>query len=127
MIEHRMQRFKTKVCNDGGKEPQFGDEFVFDVKYIGDDFTMRIMNKNMMMSDDTLGTATIKVSSLCAAGGIDDWWQVDYKGNNGGKIHFKCEWIPTKSEAEEKLEAADDEIQKLKAQNWQAQMAAQQN
>ena len=51
MLENRMQRFKTKVDRDGGLEPKFGDVFELDVKYIGDDITMRIMAKNSVMSD----------------------------------------------------------------------------
>ena len=73
-----MQKFKSKVSGDGGKEPQFNETFTFDVKYIGDDFTMKIMNKNMVMNDDVLGEATIKLSGLCMGGGMDDWWQVTY-------------------------------------------------
>lgn len=101
MIEHRMQRFKSKVSNNGGKEPKFDEKFIFDVKYIGDDFTMRIMNKNSLMSDDTLGDATIKVSGLCVPGGMDDWWKVYYKGNHGGSIRFNCLWHPARSEADD--------------------------
>jgi Ca2+-dependent lipid-binding protein len=76
MIEHRMQKFKSKVSKDGGKEPKFNETFLFEVKYIGDDFTMKIMNKNMIMNDDTLGEATIKISGLCLPGGMDDWWKL---------------------------------------------------
>lgn len=127
MIEHRMQRFKSKVATDGGKEPKFDEKFVFDVKYIGDDFTMRIMNKNSLMSDDTLGESVIKVSGLCVPGGIDDWWKVGYKGKDGGSIRFKCEWHPAKTAADEALDEKEQEIERLKNQNFQAQMMQQQN
>ena len=82
-----MEKFKTKVASDGGKEPQFGDVFEYNVKYIGDDFTMRIMNKNTIMNDDCLGEATIKISGLCMPG-CDDWWKVQYKGRDAGAIRF---------------------------------------
>ena len=106
MIENRMQRFKTKVAQDGGKEPKFGDEFEMDVKYIGDDLTMRIMTKNSIMSDSKVGEATIKISSMCVPGGIDDWWVVNADGGEGGKIHFNCTWEPKQTQAEQKLEDA---------------------
>ena len=51
----------------------------------------------MMMSDDLLGEAIIKVSGLCVAGGIDDWWKVGYKGKDGGAIRFNCLWIPAET------------------------------
>jgi len=94
MIEHRMERFITKV-GDGGKEPVFGETFTFDVKYIGDDFNMKIMNKNSMSSDDLMGESIIKVSGLCINNGIDDWWVVMKNGKKEGNIHFKSVWTPS--------------------------------
>jgi Ca2+-dependent lipid-binding protein len=94
MFENRYDRFKTKVAQDGGKEPQFNEDFEMDVKYVGDDFKMRIYAKNSIMSDDLLGEAEIKTSGLCMAGGIDDWWKVGIKGEDGGAIRFRCEFIP---------------------------------
>ena len=122
-IEHRMEKFKTKVCSDGGKEPKFGDEFDYNVKYIGDDFTMRIMNKNTIMNDDCLGEATIKISGLCLPGGVDDWWKVHYKGKPAGAIRFKGEWFPRDSQTKEtELGEKDDEIAAMKEQMHQQQM-----
>jgi hypothetical protein len=71
-----MERHMTKVDGDGGKEPKFGETFTFDVKYIGDDFSMRLMNKNSVGDDDLMGDAIIKVSGLCIGSGLDDWWVV---------------------------------------------------
>jgi len=68
-IEHRMERHRTKAGS--GKEPKFNETFTFDVKYIGDDFDMRLMNDGDLMAD-----ATIKVSGLCVNGGMDDWFVV---------------------------------------------------
>ena len=131
-IEHRMERFKTKVCSDGGKEPQFNETFEYDVKYIGDDFTMRIKNKNMMMNDDLLGEAIIKVSSLCIPG-IDDWWQVHYKGKPAGAIRFRGEWIPRESQThageledkEAEIEALKEQARQMEMDNMKAQMQQQ--
>ena len=53
-IEHRMERHQTTVQEGEGKEPVFNEDFIFDVKYIGDDFHMRILNKSMM-SDGLIG------------------------------------------------------------------------
>jgi len=117
-IEHRMQKFKSKVCSDGGKEPQFDETFLFEVKYIGDDFTMKIMNKNMVMNDDTLGEATIKISGLCLPGGMDDWWKLHYKGKDGGAIRFKTMWHPKKTEAELSLDDKEAEIERLKEEGF---------
>jgi len=84
-----MERFMTKKSSNGGKEPRFDETFVFDVKYVGDDFTMRLMNDGSLMAE-----AIIKVSSLCTNGGMDDWFVVTKDGNKEGHIHFKSTWEP---------------------------------
>ena len=117
-IEHRMQKFKSKVVSDGGKEPKFEETFLFEVKYIGDDFTLKIMNKNMMLNDDTLGEATIKISGLCLPGGMDDWWKLQYKGKDGGAIRFKTMWHPKVTEAETELDEKTAEIEQLKQEGF---------
>ena len=99
-----MEKFKTKVATDGGKNPQFNEEFTYNVKYIGDDFTMRIMNKNVIQNDDCLAEATIKISGLCVNGGMDDWWKVQYKGKDGGAIHFISKWQPNNGTAGAELQ-----------------------
>ena len=42
-----------------------------------------------MMSTDMIGTAVIKLSSLCCNEGVDDWFLIQYKGRNAGKIHLR--------------------------------------
>ena len=37
---------------------------------------------------------TVKISALCANGGMDDWWPIEYKGKQSGQIHLKGEWKP---------------------------------
>jgi len=112
-IEHRMERFKTKVVKDGGKEPVFNEVFEYDVKYIGDDFTMRLMNKNSMLNDELMGETIIKISALCLPD-FDDWFVVTVKGEKAGAIRFKGDWQPRASQTKEsELAAKDDELKQL--------------
>lgn len=103
---------------DGGREPKFNETFDLDVKYIGDDFTMRIYSKNSVMADTLIGRSTIKISSLCIPGGIDDWWVVCLNDEDAGAIHFKGEWIP----AQVGNDADKAEIEALKKQLELAKM-----
>ena len=81
---------------DAGKEPTWPDEHIkIDVKYIGDDMYLDVMDENVG-SDDTIGSATIKLSALCVGGdGLDDWFEVQYKGKVAGHVHLKSTWEPT--------------------------------
>ena len=95
-IEHRMEKFKTKVAKDQGKDPKFNEIFTYNIKYIGDDFTMRILTKNSIMADELLGEATIKCTALCLPG-FDDWFDLTIKGKKSGSIRFSADWQPSES------------------------------
>ena len=112
------------MARDGGREPQFNEDFEMDVKYYGDDFTMRIYNKNSIMNDDLLGEATIKISGLCMPD-CDDWWKVQLNGKDGGAIHFKAEWCPKETAAEKELDEKEEEIARLKQEMEQQKMQQQ--
>ena len=45
-------------------------------------------------SDDFIGEGNAKLSSFTLAGGIDEWFEIYFKGKSAGKIHFRCEWEP---------------------------------
>ena len=64
---------------DAGKEPVWPDEMAkIDVKYIGDDMHLAVMDEEVG-TDDTVGSATIKLSALCHDG-IDEWFRLDFDG-----------------------------------------------
>lgn len=40
-------------------------------------------------ASDEVGRTTQKLSALCTAGGIDEWFQITYKGRKSGMLHLK--------------------------------------
>ena len=79
---------------DAGKEPVWPDEMAkIDVKYIGDDLHLAIMDEEVG-ADDIVGSATIKLSAFCTNGGLDEWFRIDYNGDHAGDIHLKSKWEP---------------------------------
>ena len=97
-ITHREDQFKTSIHKGGGKHPVWGDEFQINVKYVGDDVKVVILNKNNIGASDFVASAVLKVSGFCVNGGLDEWWTVSHKGEDAGKIHFACKWVPFDSE-----------------------------
>ena len=73
-LQYREQTFKTKVMQGAGKTPVWNEIFEVDVKYIGDNLTLRVMDQDVTTSD-TVGEAIIKLSALCIQG-LDDWFEV---------------------------------------------------
>ena len=56
--------------------PTWADEVAeIDVKYVGDDMHLTVMDENVTDSD-MVGSATIKLSSFCVDGGIDEWYEI---------------------------------------------------
>jgi len=88
VLETRMQRLRTATQKGAGKEPAWpNEEMAVDVKYIGDDLHVMIFDEKIA-SDDIVGEVTLKLSALCANGGIDGWWEITYKGKKAGNIHL---------------------------------------
>jgi len=86
-LKLREQLFKTKVLQGAGKTPKWDESFDFDVKYIGDDLQLDVLDEDTT-SNDRVGSASIKVSALCHNGGIDEWFEIQYKGKVSGKVHL---------------------------------------
>ena len=93
-ITHRMQNLRTKEHTDGGKNPVWNEHLEIDVKYVGDDIEIAVMDSEVLGSDKLIGNVLCKASGLTVNGGLDDWWQITHKGVNMGKIHLICKWEP---------------------------------
>ena len=96
VIHNRMQRLRTTTQEGAGKEPTWNETLELDVKYIGDDMKIWVMDEDVT-NDDLIGEASVKLSSLCVNGGLDDWWTITYKGKKAGMLHLKGDWTPSSS------------------------------
>ncbi len=79
----RDQTFKTKVMQNAGKTPKWNETIEIAVKYIGDDLHIEIYDEDVTTSDLICSTV-IKISALCMNGGMDDWFECQFKGKNCG-------------------------------------------
>ena len=93
VIETRHQKVRTRTINEAGKTPKWNQVFDIDVKYIGDDMIVTVYDEDVT-SDDLVGKTTIKLSSLCINGGLDDWFPIQFKGRQSGQVHLKGDWRP---------------------------------
>lgn len=79
--------------NNAGKVPKWNETINVQVKYIGDDFTIDVLDEDLT-SSDLVGSCSIKISALCVNGGISEWFDLQYKGKKAGTIHLKGDWKP---------------------------------
>jgi Ca2+-dependent lipid-binding protein len=75
------------VLQGAGKTPVWDETFDLDIKYTGDDLVLEVLDEDTA-SNDSVGTATIKLSALCANGGINEWFEIQHKGKSAGKVHL---------------------------------------
>jgi len=97
VIETRQQKLKTKTMQGAGKTPKWDQIFDIDVKYIGDDMKLQVFDEDVTASD-LVGETTIKLSSLCVNGGLDEWYTIGYQGKQSGTVHLKGQWTPAKGQ-----------------------------
>ena len=96
VLKYREQVLKTKTNKNGGKNPSWNEELELDVKYVGDDCSMTVMDWELLGKDKIIGSADfVKISSFIINGaGIDDWWAIGHKGKKCGEVRIKCVWKP---------------------------------
>ena len=51
IISTRQQQFRTRTLNGAGKTPKWDQAFDIDVKYVGDDMTIKVMDEDVTASD----------------------------------------------------------------------------
>ena len=64
VIEYRQQKFKTKVKKNAGKTPRWDEQFTIDVKYIGDDFYVKVFDEDVTCNE-AIGAVMMKMSAVC--------------------------------------------------------------
>jgi hypothetical protein len=93
-MTYRDETWTSAPCMDGGKLPVWTDQHhEFDVKYLGDDFRFRIMDKDRF-KDDFVGEGVIKGTAMARNGGVDEWFVTTDKGKITGEIRLKTVWHP---------------------------------
>jgi len=123
-IRYREQMVKSKTMDNGGKTPKWNQIFDFDIKYVGDDFFVECLDEDLTKSD-LIGEAKIKCSAFIANGGIDEWYELQYKGKRAGLLHIKTKWIPDGMSQQQKSNFVQNAAFGMMGQAQQPMMNAQ--
>ena len=95
-VEVNGHTFKTRVHQNGGKNPVWGDEFECPIQNMNDDIHIKVVDEDVS-SDDFIGMTILKVSSLVYNNGVNDWFDVTYKSKSAGSIHIQTRYVPYNS------------------------------
>ena len=74
---------KTRVHDNGGKEPVWNQTFTYQLGSISDDIRFEVKDQDVL-SATLIGEATIKASSFCINNGVRDWFTFSFKGKSVG-------------------------------------------
>lgn len=92
ILTTKEHKFKTRVCQGGGKNPKWTDQFEMKVYDLHEEIKFTIMDEDTV-SDDTVGYGLVKVSSLCINGGVHDWFSITYKNKLAGQILLETKYV----------------------------------
>ena len=81
------QKFKTKVKDGAGKEPKWDEAFDIDLEAAGEKIKIKVKDEDVG-SSDKVGEGYIDVAELTAAGGFDQWVEIEHKGKSAGTVHI---------------------------------------
>ena len=69
------KKLKTRVHNNGGKTPRWGDSFEIRVENLNDDIRFTIMDEDVG-SDDKVGWGIVSYANLCFNNGVKEWFSI---------------------------------------------------
>ena len=94
----RDYRWKTNADKNGSKKPVWHNQHTpIDVKYMGDDIYFKVFDEDKG-KDELVGSGSGKISTFCAQTESDFWLDIEFKGKDAGKVHFKTRWEPKEAE-----------------------------
>lgn len=85
----------TKVHEDAGINPYWGEEFEMPYKSIKDIVYIRVLDSDTKY-DDIIGESLFKIEELVYNFGIDGWYPILFKGKEAGTIWIKTKDVPKK-------------------------------
>ena len=76
-IEYNEKQYKTKVHEDGGKNPEWNESFDIPIQSMSDQVRITCYDEDAL-SNDLVGTQSFDMEKLCANQGINEWLVLEY-------------------------------------------------
>ncbi|KAK6159272.1 hypothetical protein DH2020_006586 [Rehmannia glutinosa] len=88
-LEYASNKFRTRTCTDGGKNPTFQEKFVFTLIEGLREFSVVVWNSNTLTFDDFIGTGKIQLQKVLSQGYDDSAWPLqDKRGRHAGEVRL---------------------------------------
>uniref|UniRef100_A0A6N2LUZ7 C2 domain-containing protein n=1 Tax=Salix viminalis TaxID=40686 RepID=A0A6N2LUZ7_SALVM len=88
-VEYASNKFRTRTCTDGGKNPTFQEKFVFTLIEGLREMTVAVWNSNTLTFDDFIGSGKIQLQKVLSQGFDDATWPLQSKtGRYSGEVRL---------------------------------------
>ncbi|KAJ6424355.1 hypothetical protein OIU84_025196 [Salix udensis] len=88
-VEYGGNKFRTRTCTDGGKNPTFQEKFVFTLIEGLREMTVAVWNSNTLTYDDFIGSGKIHLHKVLSQGFDDTSWSLQSKsGRYAGEVRL---------------------------------------
>ncbi|KAB5520740.1 hypothetical protein DKX38_025059 [Salix brachista] len=88
-VEYGGNKFRTRTCTDGGKNPTFQEKFVFTLIEGLREMTVAVWNSNTLTYDDFIGSGKIHLHKVLSQGFDDATWSLQTNtGRYAGEVRL---------------------------------------
>ncbi|KAJ7967498.1 Elicitor-responsive protein 3 [Quillaja saponaria] len=99
-LEYASQRFRTKTCTDGGKNPKFQERFLISLIEGLRELDVLVFNSNTFSLDDHIGSGKVQLHKVLSEGYDDCLWPLQTKtGRHAGEVRLILHYANAKKNA----------------------------
>ncbi|XP_021714616.1 extensin-like [Chenopodium quinoa] len=95
-LEYASNKFRTRTCTDGGKNPVFQEKFVFTLIEGLREIDVVVWNSNTLTFDDYIGSGKVQLHDVLSRGYDDRAWPIQTKtGRHAGEVKLIMHFAKT--------------------------------
>ncbi|KAJ6299042.1 hypothetical protein OIU76_020090 [Salix suchowensis] len=99
-VEYGGNKFRTRTCTDGGKNPTFQEKFVFTLIEGLREINVAVWNSNTLTYDDFIGSGKIHLHKVLSQGFDDATWSLQTNtGRYAGEVRLIMHYANAKRAA----------------------------
>ncbi|KAJ6302509.1 hypothetical protein OIU77_016576 [Salix suchowensis] len=99
-VEYGGNKFRTRTCTDGGKNPTFQEKFVFTLIEGLREMTVAVWNSNTLTYDNFIGSGKIHLHKVLSQGFDDATWSLQTNtGRYAGEVRLIMHYANAKRAA----------------------------
>ncbi|OVA02069.1 C2 calcium-dependent membrane targeting [Macleaya cordata] len=88
-LEYGGNKFRTRTCTDGGKNPTFQEKFIFTLIEGLRELSVSVWNSNTLTYDDFIGSGKVQLHKVLSQGFDDTAWPLQTKtGRHAGEVRL---------------------------------------